>query len=95
VEALQLQNASAEHLRRILHCAAAAAEELEAGTVQRQRLLLSDLLDRVSLGPTSIRIEVRTARLASMLSYPDAEAMGRFQHTFGFSVPIQLKRRGV
>ena len=95
VEALQLQNASAEHLRRILHRAAAAAEELEAGTAERQRLLLSDLLDRVSLGPTSIRIEVRTTRLASMLSYPDADAMGRFQHTFGFSVPIQLKRRGV
>jgi site-specific DNA recombinase len=30
-----------------------------------------------------------------MLSYSDAEAIGRFQERLAFSVPIQLKRRGV
>ena len=30
-----------------------------------------------------------------MLSCSDAEAIGRFQNPFGFSVPIHLKRRGV
>ena len=53
VEALHLQNASPEHLRRILHRAEAAAEELKPGTFERQRSLLSDLLDRVILGSGS------------------------------------------
>jgi site-specific DNA recombinase len=91
---LQLKDASPDRLRRIFHRAAEAAEELKART-KAQPSLLSDLLERVTLGPSSIRIEVRRPGLANLLSSPDAEAVKCSQEPFGFTVPIQLKRRGV
>ena len=43
----------------------------------------------------SIRIEARPSELAGLLASSDAEAIGCSQEPFSFSVPIQLKRRGV
>ena len=94
VEALRLGDASPDRLRGIFHRAVAAADELKAGTAERHRLLLSDLLEQVTLGPASISIVVRRSGLANLLSSADAEVR-RSQDPFRFSVPIQLKRRGV
>ena len=95
IEALQLKDTSPDRLRRIFHRAAAVADELRDGVGERQRLLLSDLLERVTLGPASIRIEVRRSELASLVATSDAEAIACTPEPFGFSVPIQLQRRGV
>jgi hypothetical protein len=65
------------------------------GPVERQRSLLSDLLERVTLDLASSRIEVRRSGLANLLSSSSAEVVGCSQEWFGFSVPVQLKRRGV
>ena len=66
-----------------------------SGPVERQRSLLSDLLERVALEPASIRSEVRRSGLANLLSSSSAEVVGCSQEPFGFSVSVQLKRRGV
>jgi site-specific DNA recombinase len=95
MEALQLKDTSPDRLRRIFHRATAAADELKEGTAERQRLLLFTLLERVSLSSDSIRIEARPLELAGLLASSDAEAIGCSQEPISFSVPAQLKRRGV
>jgi site-specific DNA recombinase len=94
-EALQLKDTSADRLRRIFHRAAAVADELQAEAGERQRLLLSDLLERVTLGPTTIRIEVRRSELGRLVATLDAEPIACTPEPFGLYTPIQLQRRGV
>jgi len=95
VEALQLNDRSPDRLRRVIDQAAGAADELQDGTPERQRQLLSDLLHLITLDTVSLRLEIKRSGLASVLAEPDAGTAERPDGLFGLVVPMQLKRRGV
>jgi site-specific DNA recombinase len=95
VEALQLHDIPPDPLRVVAGCAAAAADELTDGPPDRQRQLLSALLDRATLRAASIHIEIKRSGLAGLLGDPSARASKSSAGLFELVVPIQLKRRGV
>jgi site-specific DNA recombinase len=96
VAAMQLNDARPDRLRGVIDQAAIAAGALMEGAFerQRQRQLLSGLLNRIILDPDSLRIEIKRSGLARLLEpvAPDAEGS---EGLFDLVVPIQLRRRGV
>jgi site-specific DNA recombinase len=95
VGALQLTDTPPNRLRTIIAGAAAAAAELTYGPFDRQRKLLSALLHRITLYADSIRIEIKRAGLASLLTEPHTDNARCPEGLFELILPIQLKRRGV
>jgi hypothetical protein len=92
---LQLTDTPPNRLRTIIAGAAAAAAELSYGPFDRQRKLLSALLHRITLYADSIRIEIKRAGLASLLTEPHTDNARCPEGLFELILPIQLKRRGV
>ncbi len=95
VEALQLKDTPPDRLRELIGHAAAAADALQDGSPERQRQLLSDLLQLITLDADSLRLEIKRSGLASLLAEPDAGTAEPPDGPVGLVVPIQLKRRGV
>src|SRR5262249_44833694 len=93
IQALHLNQSSPERLLQALTQAAAMADKLEAKLDEHRRELLTEIIHRISLGSDSIRLEIRRAALAALLT-----GNGAFESPEGlisFGLPIQLKRRGV
>jgi site-specific DNA recombinase len=95
VEALHLNDALPNQLREVFGHAAAVSNELKDGRPERQRQLLSALLNRITLRADSMSVEVKRSDLASLLTLKDVGIAGQPTGLFDLLVPIQLRRRGV
>ena len=95
IDALQLTGIAPDRLRTILHRAAAAADDLNDETPERQRRLLHRLLHRVTLHTGSIRIEIKRAGLYGLVSGNGAHVAAHPEGLIDFTVPVALRRRGV
>ena len=94
VEALGLDHLPPDRTLRVIGEIAAASRRLNDGPPERHRELLSTFVSRISLHPTSIRIDIGRAGLIGLLSESDA-VTARSEELFSFTLPIQLRRRGV
>jgi hypothetical protein len=94
VEALQVDAMPPDRLRRLARSIAAAGNEWEDGSPERQRQLLSALVDRITLQSGSMRIDIKLAGLTGLHSEPDP-GIASPRDVFSLTFPIQLKRRGV
>jgi len=95
VEVLQLNGVLPDHLRRVIGNVAAAANELKDASPERQRQLLSTLVDRIILHATLVHINIKRIGLIALLAEPDLGAATGTKELFSLVVPVSLKRRGV
>jgi site-specific DNA recombinase len=95
VDALKLESASPSHMHEVIAYAKLIADEFKNGSFERQRELLSTLIHRMTIQLDSIRVSIKRSGLAGMTSQPDTASADASEEPFSFTVPVQLKRRGV
>jgi site-specific DNA recombinase len=95
VAALQLDDATPDRLRAAIAKAAVVSDALRDGVPDRRRQLVTALIERVTLSPDALRIEIKRSCLARVLKADDSADAKHAGESVDLVVPVQLKRRGV
>ena len=95
VDTLALGEAGPDVLTRMLAGAERLAAEIEQGSVAEQRAMLVDLVERITVGTASLRIELSRASLAFRLLGAEPCHADEAGEPVIIEAPLRIARRGV
>jgi DNA invertase Pin-like site-specific DNA recombinase len=94
-DALNLTAIPAQDIDPVFACAQQLANELRASGPARQRSILLDLVDRIEMSQSHIRLCLKRNAVRAMLGLPEQRDAAKKEEIVSIDLPVSFRRRGV